>query len=103
MAASSAAARQELFAMVALEPWLVAGTTPRAARGAIAFASGDAERAGSRRRAGGADGRAANHRLSARLSRRTLRHELASTRPLSDTRQSRRVAGADLSAPRPAG
>ena len=52
------------------------------------------------RRTGGADSRAAVHRLSARLPRRTLRHEPAAARPLPDAGQSRRLAGADLCAAR---
>jgi predicted YcjX-like family ATPase len=57
------------------EPWPVA-ERPRARLAAQWHAHLATLNAGSpRRRAGGADGRAAVHGLSARLSRRTLRHE----------------------------
>ena len=84
------------------KPWLVAGAPARAARGAMARASGDAERRRPRGRAGGAGRRAAVHRIFARLPRRTLRHEPASARPLPDAGQPRGLAGADLCAARSA-
>ena len=104
MAARSAAAQQELRAMVAPKASRCRAQQPRAQLAApwhahLATLNAEAPRG----RTGRADRGAAVHRLSARLPRRTFRHEPAAARPLPDAGQPRGLAGADLCAARSAG
>ena len=78
----------------------IPGAVARPARGGVARPSRHVEPARPRRRTGRAGGGAAVHRLFARLPRRTFCDEPAAARPLSDARQPRRFAGADLCAAR---
>src|SRR5277367_57837 len=98
MAARSAAAQQELRAMVHRESRAVARGPARKARGAMARATFNVESRRSCRRAGGAGLGAAVHRISARLPRRALCDEPAAAGAFSDAGQSRGFTGADLCA-----